>query len=207
MPTFIKSGFWESLCIPCKGYKGWLNLDELIKSIAQLFPGPQGPMGPQGPEGTLEGNYYGTFLSLERQSDGTAVHQMYYEETYLSNGISITDDDNGDPTNITFDYNGVYNIQFSAQLRNLGGGGNSAHMNIWLMIDGENALYSNTRVSVTANNPYAVAAWNWFLPVTAGQKVQIAWQSNHEDVVIEAETEGVGQPGIPSIILTVNRIA
>lgn len=37
MPTFIKAGFWEELCKPCRGYKGWLNLDQLITS---LLPAP-----------------------------------------------------------------------------------------------------------------------------------------------------------------------
>jgi hypothetical protein len=51
MSTFIKAGFWEQLCKPCKGYKGWLNLDELIKSLASTVVGPQGPQGIQGPQG------------------------------------------------------------------------------------------------------------------------------------------------------------
>jgi hypothetical protein len=38
MATFIKAGFWEKLCKPCKGYKGWLNLDELIQSLAPPAP-------------------------------------------------------------------------------------------------------------------------------------------------------------------------
>jgi hypothetical protein len=51
MSTFIKAGFWEQLCKPCKGYKGWLNLDELIKSLASTVVGPQGPQGVQGEQG------------------------------------------------------------------------------------------------------------------------------------------------------------
>jgi hypothetical protein len=51
MATFIKAGFWEQLCKPCKGYKGWLNLDEFVNS--RVVPGPQGPIGPQGPSGTV----------------------------------------------------------------------------------------------------------------------------------------------------------
>ena len=35
MPTFIKTGFWEKVA---KGYKGWLNLDDLITSIASNGP-------------------------------------------------------------------------------------------------------------------------------------------------------------------------
>ena len=49
MATFIKAGFWEQLCKPCKGYKGWLNLDEFVTS--RVVPGPQGPSGPQGIQG------------------------------------------------------------------------------------------------------------------------------------------------------------
>lgn len=32
MPTFIKAGFWETLCKKCTGYKGWLNLDQFVES-------------------------------------------------------------------------------------------------------------------------------------------------------------------------------
>lgn len=46
MATFIKSGFWETLCKPCKGYKGWLNLDEFVNS--RVVPGPPGPVGTVG---------------------------------------------------------------------------------------------------------------------------------------------------------------
>lgn len=51
MTTFIKAGFWEQLCKPCKGYKGWLNLDELIKKSTSGLVGPQGPQGEQGIQG------------------------------------------------------------------------------------------------------------------------------------------------------------
>ena len=51
MATWIKAGFWEQLCVPCKGYKGWLNLDELIKKLASTVVGPQGPQGVQGEQG------------------------------------------------------------------------------------------------------------------------------------------------------------
>jgi hypothetical protein len=49
MATFIKAGFWDQLCKPCTGYKGWLNLDKLISDIAG--PGVPGPIGPEGPQG------------------------------------------------------------------------------------------------------------------------------------------------------------
>jgi hypothetical protein len=52
MATWIKAGFWQQLCKPCIGYKGWLNLDKLIADIAGPgVPGPEGPEGPQGVQG------------------------------------------------------------------------------------------------------------------------------------------------------------
>ena len=52
MATWIKAGFWQQLCKPCIGYKGWLNLDQLIESIAGPgVPGPQGPQGVPGEQG------------------------------------------------------------------------------------------------------------------------------------------------------------
>ncbi len=40
MSTWIKAGFWEELCKPCNGYKGWLNLTEFVKSVIQVYPVP-----------------------------------------------------------------------------------------------------------------------------------------------------------------------
>ena len=39
MPTFVKTGYWEKTCTTCTGYKGWLNLDQLIITIIdQVVP-------------------------------------------------------------------------------------------------------------------------------------------------------------------------
>jgi hypothetical protein len=75
MATFIKAGFWKQLCKPCNGYKGWLNLDEFVKSIAQLYPGPQGPQGVPG--------ITGLFAQTE---DSIPVTGTDLEESLINNG-------------------------------------------------------------------------------------------------------------------------
>jgi hypothetical protein len=53
MPTFIKTGFWEQTCRTCKGYNGWLNLDDFLGgSGTSGTSGPQGPSGSQGVQGS-----------------------------------------------------------------------------------------------------------------------------------------------------------
>lgn len=75
MPTFIKAGFWEQLCKPCKGYKGWLNLDQLIQSVASTVVGPPGPQGVQGPQG-IQGVAGPQGIQGETGAQGTAGNSV-----------------------------------------------------------------------------------------------------------------------------------
>lgn len=207
MPTFIKSGFWENLCVPCTGYKGWLDLDKFVND--RVVPGPVGPMGPAGPAGTLENAYHGAFYSHVSQSDGVSAEQlMRFEITDFADGVSVVNNTLGQPTRITYAYPGIYNLQFSAQLFNAGGGGSNASVNIWLKKDGVSVPYSNTKVAVISNSPYVVASWNFFVEITApNQYVELAWNTNHAPIELHAALPNGAVPGIPSIILTTNRIS
>jgi hypothetical protein len=75
MATFIKAGFWEQLCKPCTGYKGWLNLDELIKKLASTVVGPQGPQGVQGEQG-VQGVQGPQGIQGETGEQGTAGNSV-----------------------------------------------------------------------------------------------------------------------------------
>ena len=77
MATFIKAGFWEQLCKPCKGYKGWLNLDEFVES--RVVPGPPGPEGPQGPPGPSDG--------LFAQTGNSTIITGITESTLINGGV------------------------------------------------------------------------------------------------------------------------
>jgi hypothetical protein len=77
MSTFIKAGFWEQLCKPCKGYKGWLNLDEFVNS--RVVPGPQGPPGPVGPTGPATG--------LFAQTGNSTIITGITESTLINGGV------------------------------------------------------------------------------------------------------------------------
>lgn len=208
------------MAIPSKQI-GWSQESNLLWNIAKQLEqlecemcnvvrgpeGPQGATGPQGPAGTIADNYYGSFLSIVDQSSTAGVSKaMQYEVTDLSNGVSIVNNLSGKPTRITFANTGVYNVQFSAQLHNTDGGGSSVHADIWLAIDGSPVANTATRVSVTPNTPYVVAAWNFFINATAGQYAELIWQPSITGLIIEQEPTAGGVPAIPSVILTVNRV-
>ena len=78
MATFIKAGFWEKLCKPCTGYKGWLNLDEFVNS--RVVPGPPGPQGPVGPTGPATGLFAQT-------GNSTIISGTNVETTLINGGV------------------------------------------------------------------------------------------------------------------------
>jgi len=91
MATFIKAGFWEQLCKPCTGYKGWLNLDEFVNS--RVVPGPQGPQGPQGPPGPSDGLFAQTGNStiITGITESTLINGGVGTLTVPANGFQIGD--------------------------------------------------------------------------------------------------------------------
>jgi len=133
---------------------------------------------------------------------------MRFEITEFANGVSVVNNPSGDPTQITIANPGTYNVQFSAQLFNSSGGGSNAAVNIWLKQNGLAVPYSDTKVAVIANSPYVVASWNFFVQTTnPNEYVELAWETNHANISLHSQVPNALSPGIPSIILTVNRIA
>ena len=102
---------------------------------------------------------------------------------------------------------GLYNLQFSAQVYNSDGGGNSAAIEIWLKKNGVAIDNSGTKVSVTTNSPYKVAAWNFFVPMAVNDYVELAWMTNTVGINLISNTSMAGAPHIPSLIVTLNQVA
>lgn len=102
---------------------------------------------------------------------------------------------------------GKYNIAFSAQMHQTN---SSSITNIWIAKNGTAVAQTNTKIATTANNPYTVAAWNFFVDAAAGDYYQIMWSSDSSHTVLEAEAAtGSGatlHPAIPSVIITVNQV-
>lgn len=146
--------------------------------------------------------YYGSFLSNLDQTDGTTPHLMFCETTADADGVSMETGDEATKSQITFANAGTYNIQFSAQLHNTGGGGAGNTVNIWFKLNGSNIANSDTKVTVPSNVPYLVAAWNFIVSVAAGDYVEIVWLTDNANIILEHEAAGVYNPAIPSLIIT-----
>ena len=118
--------------------------------------------------------YYGSFYSSLDQTDGVTPHLMFCENTADADGVTMELGDEATKSQITFANAGTYNVQFSAQFHNTGGGGSGNTVHIWFKLNGTDIADSDTRLTVPSNAPYVVAAWNFIVSVAAGDYVEIS---------------------------------
>jgi hypothetical protein len=148
--------------------------------------------------------YYGSFYSTVDQSNAGAnqVNKMTYNVTDINNGVSIVSS-----SRITIANAGVYNIQFSAQFDKTDSGDDK--VDIWLSKNGSNVANTNTEMTLVGNNGKHVAAWNLFVNAAAADYFELCWSSADANVFINyvATQSTPTRPAIPSVILTVNKVA
>lgn len=151
---------------------------------------------------------YGAFSSSQDQtgsvSAGTA---MTFNSTDVADGVTVVSN-----SRITVPNTGIYNLQFSAQLKNVDNAQNDA--TIWFRINGSDLANSATQITVPARKSagifgYAVASWNIFLSLTASQYVEIIWLPESTNVSLEhlASSASPAYPAVPSVIATISQVA
>jgi hypothetical protein len=142
---------------------------------------------------------YGSFYDTTDQTAAVinTAYAMTFNTTDLSFGVT-----RGTPTSrIYVDRPNIYNIQFSAQFINTGGGAHRAW--IWLRKNGTNVPDSATVLRFQGNNTEDVAAWNFLLQMNAGDYFELMWEVDNTGVSLHADPATAVHPAIPSIILTV----
>jgi len=149
---------------------------------------------------------YGSFYDTTTQTNPVAnvPRSMSFNSTDISNGVSISGSTNPFNTYIKVANAGVYDIQFSAQLDKTDSG--TDNVIIWIRKNGIDLAETATDVTLQGNNEKAVAAWNWFVNAAAGDYFQLMWFSDDTNVRLYSQTATANHPGIPSVILTVNRV-
>ena len=192
----------------------------------QGLPGEQGLQGEQGPQGEqgLQGEqgiqglqglqgipgpgvepYYGAFASTVSQAANPAstIDLITYNTTELSAGVRI----GSSPSQIVVDNAGTYNVQFSAQVTKSGGGVD--YLDIWPRINGLDVPRSDSQVTLASASDRSIAAWNFLFTLSAGDTIEFAMSSSDGTFTLLASPTAIGpvRPSIPSMILTVNRVA
>lgn len=123
-----------------------------------------------------------------------------YNTVNYSRGISII---NG--SKITVSRDGVYNIQFSVQLKTTTA--SDTEVFVWPRVNGVNVPNSNTEYDVAGSAKAQTLILNYMLRLNKDDYVQIMWSdSTTTTLAASLSSTSPDKPAIPSIILTVWQI-
>ena len=146
--------------------------------------------------------HYGSFsdTSLQAAASINTAYGMTFNTTDSSNGVSI-----GSPTSrLVVDYQGVYNVQFSAQLDKTSGGAGNVY--IWLRKNGTNVPNTASTVAIQGTAARTVAAWNFIIQLEPTHYVELMWAVDDTSVRILAASATSVWPAIPSVIATLTQV-
>jgi hypothetical protein len=144
--------------------------------------------------------YWGSFWDTTTQTNVSSSNVMRLNNTDSdSNGVRITSG-----SKITFDHDGVYNLQFSAVFTSNNASSND--VNVWFDKNGSTLADSNTILTI-AGQSNAVAAWNYVLKLYTGDFIQLYWNSSESTMQIEYfPSQSVVIPATPSLIVTATQV-
>jgi len=146
--------------------------------------------------------HFGAFsdTTLQTAASINTAYGMVFNTTDSSNGVSI-----GSPSSrLVVDYQGVYNVQFSAQLDKTSGG--TGNIYIWLRKNGINVANTATTVAIQGSAAQAVAAWNFIIQLEPTNYVELMWATDDTSVRILAASATSVWPAIPSVICTITQV-
>ena len=125
------------------------------------------------------------------------AYAIPFNNTAESNQVAI-----GTTTShIVTSISGYYNFQFSLQLAKTGG--SNIGVWVWPRVNGVDIANSNTKLQITgSSSSESVAAWNFVLPMNAGDYFELMWAADDTRAIIKAEAANAFSPAIPPAILT-----
>jgi len=147
----------------------------------------------------MSAHRYGSFYDTSSQTAAATntAYPITINSTAITNGAYI-----GAPTSRVYvDRVGIYNFQFSLQLTSSSSSAKNVY--IWYRVNGVDAAYSATVVTLVGNSSAAVAAWNFVVQMNAGDYFELVWSTNDTAAQITATAASAPVPAIPSVILTV----
>ena len=146
--------------------------------------------------------HYGAFSDTSTQVAASidTAYAMTFTTTDAANGVSI-----GSPSSrLVVANQGVYNVQFSAQLDQTSGG--TVNVYIWLRKNGVNVPNTASTVALQGTAARLVAAWNFIIQLEPTHYVELMWATDNTNARILAASATSVWPAIPSVIATLTQV-
>jgi len=173
---------------------------KLVGVLGALF-GPQGGKFLNAPHGAFHDN------TDQVAASTTTAYPVMFSTTDISNGVTLASG-----SRLTVAVDGVWNLQFSLQLKNVSNDGQD--FEIWFRKNGTNIADSNSRFHIPARKSsgdpsHLIAGLNFFVGLVAGDYVEIVGRVSSTDVSLEHFAAGTSptRPATPSAIATMTFVS
>ena len=152
---------------------------------------------------------YGAFSNNNGQTaTSTATTDVVeFDTTEQSNGVYLSN-----TTRIYVRNGGIYNLQYSLQLKN--SNNDSEYADVWFRKNSVDVADSASRFGLparksTGDPSHLIGAMNIFLDLAAGDYIELAGSVSNTTVALEylAASTTIPRPAIPAVIFTVNYVA
>ena len=146
----------------------------------------------------------GLFFSTVDQTLA-AVNTGYpitFNQTYLNNEVALQ---TASTSKIEVAVGGVYNFQFSGQLKSTNASGKDVH--IWIERNGIAIGYSSHRYTVEGSDNHFNVAWNFDIDLAANEYIEMYWGADNTNVTLEAIPASAPYPAVASVVMAVNFVA
>lgn len=152
----------------------------------------------------LINNPNGLFFSTVDQTLA-AVDTGYpitYTATYLSNAVALK---SGSTSKIEVTTEGVYNFQFSGQLKSTNASGKDVQ--ICINRNGTDIGYSSHIYTLEGSGNNFNVTWNFDIDLAVGEYVEMYWGCNDTNAILETTAAVAPYPAAPSVVMAVNYVA
>ena len=167
-----------------------------IQNVTQNLLGTNGGQFIDCPNGLFFNTIDQTFAAIN------TAYPVEFNATYLNNAVALQA---GSTSKIEVSVNGVYNFQYSGQVKTSSAGDKNLYL--WIARNGTNIGYSTHAWTFHDNNHYAEISWNFNIDLAAGEYIELQIASDSTAIRLDAEAATAPHPGIPSGVLAVNFIA
>jgi hypothetical protein len=175
--------------------------------FTKLLNSIQSVIGPSG--GKYLNNPHGAFQDSTDQvaANTTTAYAVTFNTTDFSNGVTIASG-----SRITVADYGIWNLQFSIQLKNTTNDGQD--VDIWFRKNGTNIDNSNSRFHLVARKgtgdpSHIIASLNFFVSMNSNDYIEIMWRTENTGVSIEhfGTSTSPTRPAVPSAIVTMSFVS
>lgn len=162
--------------------------------------------------GTIGGRYLQfPYAAIQRTTDVAFTANTPTEITFDQNDY-LSGCENDGTDGIAVDYDGIYNYQFSVQLKNADTQIHSAW--IWLRKNGTDIVGTGSKFDVTSSHGgipgFVIAACNFYVDLESGDTIEMWAAVSDINVTFDASaasTSPFAMPAIPSVVATLSFVS